>query len=71
LGSSSGPPNATFTWRHFGKMTDYFSCLAALVYKLDPTNNMINLYGMCKATINDQYQIQELQVFYDPNQLFA
>jgi len=32
---------------------------------------MIELYGMCKATVNEQFQIQDLQVFYDPNQLFA
>jgi hypothetical protein len=69
----SGPPTVTFKWRHFGKMTDYFSCpgLSGLVYKVDPTNRMINLYGMCKATINDQFQIQDLQIFYDPNQLFT
>jgi hypothetical protein len=69
----SGPPKVTFTWRHFGRMTDYFSCpgLSGLVYKVDPTNRMIKLYGMCKATVNEQFQIQDLQVFYDPNQLFA
>ena len=69
----SGPPTVTFTWRHFGKMTDYFSCpgLSGLVYKSDPTNKMIKIYGMCKVTINEQFQIQDLQVFYDPNQLFT
>jgi len=69
----SGPPNVTFTWRHFGKMTDYFCCpgLSGLSYKVDPTNKMVKIYGMCKATINDQFQIQDLQIFYDPNQLFT
>ncbi|UJR34848.1 hypothetical protein I4U23_027629 [Adineta vaga] len=69
----SGPPTVTFTWRHFGRMTDYFSCtgLSGLVYKADPTNKMVKIYGMCIATINDQYQIQDLQVFYDPTQLFT
>jgi hypothetical protein len=69
----SGPPTITFKWRHFGKMTDYFSCpgLSGLVYKVDPTNKMIKVYGMCKATVNQKYQIQDLQVFYDPNQLFT
>jgi hypothetical protein len=69
----SGPPKVTFTWRHFGRMTDYFSCpgLSGLIYKVDPTNRMIKLYGMCKATVNEKFQIQDLQVFYDPNQLFA
>ncbi len=69
----SGPPTVTFTWRHFGRMTDYFSCpgLSGLVYKVDPTNRMIKLYGMCKVTVNEQFQIEDLQVFYDPNQLFT
>ena len=69
----SGPPTVTFSWRHFGRMTDYFSCrgLSGLVYKVDPTNKMIKLFGMCKVTVNEQYQIQDLQIFYDPNQLFA
>ena len=54
-------------------MTDYFSCpgLSGLVYKVDPTNRMVKIYGMCKITVNEKYQIQDLQVFYDPNQLFT
>jgi hypothetical protein len=51
-------------------MTDYFSC-PGLNYNVDPTNKMIKLYGMCKASINQLYQIEHLQVFYDPNQLFT
>lgn len=69
----SGPPTVTFSWRHFGKMTDYFSCpgLSGLVYKVDPTNKMIKVFGMCKATVNESFQIQDLQIFYDPSQLFT
>ncbi|CAF1399772.1 unnamed protein product [Adineta steineri] len=69
----SGPPTITFTWKHFGRMTDYFSCpgLSGFVYKADPTNKMVKIYGMCKITVNENYQIQDLQVFYDPNQLFT
>jgi hypothetical protein len=69
----SGPPTVTFKWRHFGQMTDYFSCpgLSGLIYRADPTNKMIEIFGMCKATVNDQYKIQDLQIFYDPNQLFT
>lgn len=69
----SGPPIVTFKWRHFGRMTNYFSCpgLSGLVYKVDPTNKMVKLYGMCKATVNEKYQIQDLQIFYDPSQLFT
>jgi len=70
----SGPPNVTFTWRHFGKMTNEFkgcSGISGIPYKVEPTNKMIEIFGMCKATVNDQLKIQDLQVFYDPNQLFV
>ncbi len=69
----SGPPNVTFTWRHFGKMTNEFKCIgmSGIPYKVDSTNKMIELFGMCKATVNDQLKIQDVQVFYDPNQLFT
>jgi hypothetical protein len=69
----SDPPTVTFSWKHFGRMNDYFSCpgLSGLVYKVDLTNKMIKIFGMCKATINEKYQIQDLQVFYDTSQLFA
>jgi hypothetical protein len=40
-------------------------------YKVDASNQMIEIFGMCKATVNDQLKIQDLQVFYDPSQLFV
>ena len=69
----SSAPTITFTWRHFGPMKNEFCCrgLSDLDYKVDPTNKMIEIYGMCKATINELFQIEDLQVFYDPNQLFV
>lgn len=69
----SGPPNVTFTWRHFGKMTGEFACSGTLgvPYKVNPSNEMIEIFGMCKATVNDQLKIQDIQVFYDPSQLFV
>ncbi|CAF4820161.1 unnamed protein product, partial [Rotaria socialis] len=51
--------------------TNYCPGLSGLLDKVDPTNKMIEIYGMCKTTINKNYQIQDLQVFYDPNQLFT
>ncbi|CAF3583509.1 unnamed protein product [Rotaria sp. Silwood1] len=69
----SGPPHVTFKWRHFGRMTGYFSCptFSGYVYKAVPTNKMVNLYGMCKATVTSDLKIQDLQAFFDINQLFA
>ncbi|CAF2066892.1 unnamed protein product [Rotaria magnacalcarata] len=69
----SGPPNVTFKWRHFGRMTGYFSCpsFSGYTYKAEPTNKMVNIYGICKATVSSDLKIQDLQVFFDINQLFA
>ena len=69
----SPPPTVTFKWRHFGRMTHSFTgrSLSGHLYEVPPTNKLIELFGMCKATVNEQYQIQDLQVFYDPNQLFV
>lgn len=69
----SGPPNVTFTWRHFGKMTKEFKGCGSngISYTVTPTNKFIEIFGMCKATVNDQLKIQDLQVFYDPSQLFV
>lgn len=69
----SGPPHVTFTWRHFGTMTNEFKCtgLSGIPYSVKPSNKMVEIFGMCKATVNDQLKIQDLQVFYDPSQLFV
>ncbi|CAF1193046.1 unnamed protein product [Didymodactylos carnosus] len=69
----SGPPVVSFKWKHFGPMTDYFSCrgLSGLIYKADPTKKMVNIFGMCIARVTEDLRIQDLQVFYDPNQLFT
>ena len=69
----SGPPHVTFTWRHFGKMTGELKCsgLAGVPYTVPPSNKLVEVFGMCKATVNDQLKIQDLQVFYDPSQLFT
>ena len=68
----SGPPHVTFTWRHFGLMNDKFVSTGLLghQYNTEPTNKMVELFGMCKATVTDDLKIQDLQVFYDPSQLF-
>jgi hypothetical protein len=68
----SGPPNISFKWRHFGRMTDSFSCtgISGYAYTSNATHKMINLFGMCKATVTSDLKIQDLQIFFDPNHLF-
>ncbi|CAF1514856.1 unnamed protein product, partial [Didymodactylos carnosus] len=69
----SGPPIVSFKWNHFRPITDYISCrgLSGLIYKAYPTNKMVNIFGMCIARVIEDLRIQDLQVFFDPNQLFT
>ena len=59
-----GPPKVTFTWRHWARWTGEFRGNA-------PTNEPIELIGMCVAEVDDQLKITDLQVFFDPNPMLA
>jgi len=60
----SGPPKVTFTWRHWARWTGEFRGNA-------PTNEPIELIGMCVAEVDDQLKITDLQVYFDPNPMLA
>lgn len=55
----AGPPNVTFRWRHWGEFKGPYAGYAN-------TNETIEMYGMAIARVNDQLQIEELEIFYDP-----
>ena len=59
-----GPPNVTFTWRHWADWTGPYK-------DVQPTGEKMELFGSCIATVNDDLKITDLQVFYDPNPLMA
>jgi len=61
----SGPPDVSFRWRHFGKFTGKYVDDRGRVHKGD--GRLIEVVGMCTARLSEALQIEELQVFYDPN----
>ncbi|KAG0163483.1 hypothetical protein DFQ28_011612 [Apophysomyces sp. BC1034] len=67
----SGPPVVTFKWRHWGLMVGDLSVKLPGGEKLEgkATNETISTYGITVARINDKYEIEELETFYDPNDL--
>ncbi|KAF7725834.1 hypothetical protein EC973_009258 [Apophysomyces ossiformis] len=67
----SGPPVVAFKWRHWGLMVGDLSVKIPGGYKLEgkATNETISTYGVTVAKINDKYEIEELETFYDPNDL--
>eukprot|EP00927_Polykrikos_kofoidii_P037430 TRINITY_DN3157_c0_g1_i5.p1 TRINITY_DN3157_c0_g1~~TRINITY_DN3157_c0_g1_i5.p1 ORF type:complete len:249 (+),score=37.59 TRINITY_DN3157_c0_g1_i5:165-911(+) len=60
----SGPPSVTFSWRHFGKFTGKYTDKNGREYA--PTNEIVNLQGICIARVDDNLMIDELEVFYNP-----
>merc|ERR1711879_943068 len=61
----SGPPKCVFKWRHFGKYTGTYEDAEGNKYKGD--GRMFSLYGTVVATLNADAKIQELEVFYNPD----
>jgi hypothetical protein len=55
----AGPPNVTFKWRHWGTFKGPYA-------GHEPTGETIELYGMAIATVTENLQVSELQIFYDP-----
>ncbi|KAF9322753.1 hypothetical protein BGZ91_004071 [Linnemannia elongata] len=68
----SGPPVVAFKWRHWGKFTGKLRCPVSDTEKLvaDPTNETVEIFGVTIAHVNDKFQIESLETFYDPAALF-
>lgn len=68
----SGPPVVAFKWRHWGKFTGKLRCPVSDTEKLvaDPSNENVEIFGVTIAHVNDKFQIESLETFYDPAALF-
>ncbi|KAK3829595.1 MAG: hypothetical protein JOS17DRAFT_221632 [Linnemannia elongata] len=68
----SGPPVVAFKWRHWGKFSGKLRCPVSDTEKLvaDPTNETVEIFGVTIAHVNDKFQIESLETFYDPAALF-
>ena len=56
----SGPPEVTFTWRHWGLFDGEFRGRKA-------TGETFEMYGIIKATVDDNLRMVKMEVFYDPD----
>eukprot|EP00929_Paragymnodinium_shiwhaense_P111034 TRINITY_DN7848_c0_g1_i1.p1 TRINITY_DN7848_c0_g1~~TRINITY_DN7848_c0_g1_i1.p1 ORF type:complete len:288 (-),score=32.23 TRINITY_DN7848_c0_g1_i1:252-1013(-) len=59
-----GLPKVTFKWRHFGRFLGTWTSPDGTVYK--GTGEVLELVGMCVATVDDDLKINELEIFYNP-----
>jgi len=63
----SGPPKVVFKWRHFGKYSGSYQDKEGNKYKGD--GRMFELLGTCVATVNANAKIEELEIFYNPDDM--
>jgi hypothetical protein len=59
----SGPPNVSFTWRHFGEFSGEFTGPDGTKYP--PTGKIIELFGHCLARLNKDLVIESLETYFD------
>ncbi|ORX47779.1 hypothetical protein DM01DRAFT_1310219 [Hesseltinella vesiculosa] len=66
-----GPPKVAFKWRHWGLMNGDLSYNMGNGEKMEAaaTNEDVETYGITTAVVNDKFEIQELETYYDPSQL--
>ncbi|KAI8138528.1 hypothetical protein BJV82DRAFT_545774 [Fennellomyces sp. T-0311] len=67
----SGPPTVAFKWRHWGTMTGNLSVNLGNGQKLEAeaTNEVVATFGVTVAKVNEKFEIEELETFYDPSDL--
>lgn len=57
----TGPPDVTFSWRHFTNITGEYK-------GKKPTNKQIEMFGFAKVRVNDALKIQTIEIFYKPQE---
>ncbi|CDH51365.1 hypothetical protein RO3G_04534 [Lichtheimia corymbifera JMRC:FSU:9682] len=67
----SGPPTVAFKWRHWGTMVGDLSVNLGNGEKLEAaaTNEVVETFGVTVAKVNEKFEIESLETFYDPSQL--
>ncbi|KAI8047769.1 hypothetical protein BDF21DRAFT_457235 [Thamnidium elegans] len=67
----SGPPTVAFKWRHWGLHSGDLSVKVGEGKKLEAhaTNEVVEVYGVTVARVNDKFEIEELETFYDPSDM--
>ena len=56
----SGPPKVAFTWRHWGHFTGTYED------KYKGEGQLIEMYGFGTAIVNDKLQLQNVEIYYNP-----
>jgi len=65
----SGPPTVTFKWRHFGRFSGKYVDSNGKEYAA--TNDILNLYGVTIAIVDDNLMVKDLKTYYNPDDMIA
>ena len=67
----SGPPTVAFKWRHWGTMVGDLKVNLGNGKKLEAeaTNEVVDTFGVTVAKVNEKFEIEQLETFYDPSDL--
>ena len=57
-----GPPRVAFSWRHWAHWTGPYK-------GKDPTGELLEMFGMAVAEVDENLKIKSIDVHYDPNQI--
>ena len=57
-----GPPVITFTWRHWSEWSGPYQ-------GNPPSGQTLEMFGSAVVRVNDKLQIEDMDIFYDPNQI--
>ncbi|EDV21560.1 uncharacterized protein TRIADDRAFT_29994 [Trichoplax adhaerens] len=60
----SGPPVVAFTWRHWAKWNGSYK-------GNPPSGKTLEMFGAAVVRVNQKMQIEDLDVYYDPNQILV
>ncbi|KAF9050446.1 hypothetical protein BJ165DRAFT_1525668 [Panaeolus papilionaceus] len=67
-----GPPKVSIRWRHWGKMTGNYRAQLNSGRSIfaKANNQLIEVFGVTVAQVNAKFEIESVETFWDPQQLF-
>ncbi|KAJ7143533.1 hypothetical protein C8R43DRAFT_1014489 [Mycena crocata] len=68
----SGPPQVAFRWRHWGEMKNDYDGFNAKGERvtIKAHGKVLEIEGMTVAVVNDKLQLQKVETWFDPLEMF-
>ncbi|KAF8214914.1 hypothetical protein K438DRAFT_765679 [Mycena galopus ATCC 62051] len=68
----SGPPTVAFRWRHWGEMKNDYKGTNEKGERvvLKGHGKVLDIEGVAVAVVNDKFQLQKVEIWFDPLEMF-